>query len=135
MVTRDDCISIYRALRNDKKIAFDTTAPNPLGSVLSLSFLLQNPWSSPGLRLKLASLRGNRHSKQGVSTKSVNTLYECLWYLPRFDAFAALGPRTGDVRSFNALMTKWERVFITKGTYLLMEKCLMLVYRNLVKKM
>lgn len=46
-----------------------------------------------------------------------------------------LVPRTGDVRSFNGLMTKWERVFITKGTYLLMEKCLMLVYRNLVKKM
>lgn len=32
-------------------------------------------------------------------------------------------------------MERWERVFITKGTYLLMEKCLMLVYRNLVKKM
>lgn len=43
--------------------------------------------------------------------------------------------RTGDVRSFNALMERWERVFITNGTYLLMEKCLMLVYRNLVKKM
>lgn len=43
--------------------------------------------------------------------------------------------RTGDVRSFNALMEQWERVFITNGTYLLMEKCLMLVYRNLVKKM
>lgn len=43
--------------------------------------------------------------------------------------------RTGDVRSFNTLMERWERVFITKGTYLLMEKCLMLVYRNLVKKM
>lgn len=43
--------------------------------------------------------------------------------------------RTGDVRSFNELMTQWERVFISKGTYLLMEKCLMLVYRNLVKKM
>ncbi|CAM9121385.1 unnamed protein product [Sphacelaria rigidula] len=42
--------------------------------------------------------------------------------------------RTGDVRSFNALMEQWERVFITNGTYLLMEKCLMLVYRNLVKK-
>ncbi|CAN0367414.1 unnamed protein product, partial [Ectocarpus sp. 13 AM-2016] len=42
--------------------------------------------------------------------------------------------RTGDVRSFNELMTQWERVFISKGTYLLMEKCLMLVYRNLVKK-
>lgn len=43
--------------------------------------------------------------------------------------------RSGDVRSFNVLMAKWERVFIIKGTYLLMEKCLMLVYRNLVKKM
>lgn len=39
------------------------------------------------------------------------------------------------MRSFNELMTQWERVFISKGTYLLMEKCLMLVYRNLVKKM
>lgn len=43
--------------------------------------------------------------------------------------------RTGDVRSFNELLSKWEKVFINKGTYLLMEKCLMLVYRNLVKKM
>lgn len=43
--------------------------------------------------------------------------------------------RTGDVRRFNDLMSTWERAFITKGTYLLMEKCLMLVYRNLVKKM
>lgn len=43
--------------------------------------------------------------------------------------------RTGDVRKFNELMSKWERVFITTGTYLLMEKCVMLVYRNLVKKM
>eukprot|EP00752_Nemacystus_decipiens_P013829 g12278.t1 len=42
--------------------------------------------------------------------------------------------RTGDVRSFNDLLSKWEKVFINKGTYLLMEKCLMLVYRNLVKK-
>lgn len=46
----------------------------------------------------------------------------------------SLAIRTGDVRSFNALMERWERVFITNGTYLLMEKCLMLVYRNLVKK-
>lgn len=43
--------------------------------------------------------------------------------------------RTGDVRKFNELMSTWERVFITRGTYLLMEKCVMLVYRNLVKKM
>ncbi|CAM9631518.1 unnamed protein product [Laminaria digitata] len=42
--------------------------------------------------------------------------------------------RTGDVRKFNELMSTWERVFITRGTYLLMEKCVMLVYRNLVKK-
>ncbi|CAM9488721.1 unnamed protein product [Discosporangium mesarthrocarpum] len=41
----------------------------------------------------------------------------------------------GDVHSFNSLMETWERTFITKGTYLLMEKCLLLVYRNLVKKM
>lgn len=52
-----------------------------------------------------------------------------------FDLLALLIARTGDVRSFNALMERWERVFITNGTYLLMEKCLMLVYRNLVKKM
>lgn len=39
------------------------------------------------------------------------------------------------MRSFNQLLSKWEKVFISKGTYLLMEKCLMLVYRNLVKKM
>lgn len=39
------------------------------------------------------------------------------------------------MRSFNHLLSKWEKEFINKGTYLLMEKCLMLVYRNLVKKM
>lgn len=49
--------------------------------------------------------------------------------------FSFVSGRTGDVRSFNELLSKWERVFIGKGTYLLMEKCLMLVYRNLVKKM
>ncbi|CAN0302920.1 unnamed protein product [Ectocarpus sp. 12 AP-2014] len=53
--------------------------------------------------------------------------------LTHFHEFA-VAIRTGDVRSFNELMTQWERVFISKGTYLLMEKCLMLVYRNLVKK-
>ncbi|CAM9154842.1 unnamed protein product [Ascophyllum nodosum] len=54
--------------------------------------------------------------------------------LNHFHDFSVAISRTGDVRSFNALMAKWERVFITKGTYLLMEKCLMLVYRNLVRK-
>eukprot|EP00903_Cladosiphon_okamuranus_P015911 g14696.t1 len=53
--------------------------------------------------------------------------------LERYHDFS-VAIRRGDVRSFNLLLSKWEKVFINKGTYLLMEKCLMLVYRNLVKK-
>lgn len=62
-------------------------------------------------------------------------VYSTLFFSILFCSTLHTIARTGDVRSFNDLLSKWEKVFINKGTYLLMEKCLMLVYRNLVKKM
>ena len=86
--------------------------------------------SGPRARRSLSAFLSMFYKKNTVTDRSVEPPLSHQHF-----STSSAASRTGDVRSFNALMAKWERVFITKGTYLLMEKCLMLVYRNLVRKM
>ena len=44
------------------------------------------------------------------------------------------GIRTGDLRTFNDGLLKYQNLFITRGTYLLLEKCKTVCYRNLFKR-
>jgi nuclear mRNA export protein PCID2/THP1 len=50
--------------------------------------------------------------------------------------FAALSDslRQGDMKKFNNVMTTYEHRFISQGTYLLLERCRTLCYRNLLKR-
>uniref|UniRef100_A0A6U3NR12 PCI domain-containing protein n=1 Tax=Ditylum brightwellii TaxID=49249 RepID=A0A6U3NR12_9STRA len=44
------------------------------------------------------------------------------------------GIRTGDLRTFNDGLQKYQDLFIRRGTYLLLEKCKTVCYRNLFKR-
>jgi len=44
------------------------------------------------------------------------------------------GIRTGDLRTFNDGLNKYQDLFIRRGTYLLLEKCKTVCYRNLFKR-
>mmetsp|Transcript_19559 Transcript_19559/g.42193 ORF Transcript_19559/g.42193 Transcript_19559/m.42193 type:complete len:402 (+) Transcript_19559:100-1305(+) len=44
------------------------------------------------------------------------------------------GIRTGDLRTFNDGLLRYQNLFIRRGTYLLLEKCKTVCYRNLFKR-
>jgi len=50
-------------------------------------------------------------------------------YVPIVD-----GIRKGDLRKFNDALLQFQHLFITQGTYLLLEKCKTVCYRNLFKR-
>jgi hypothetical protein len=53
--------------------------------------------------------------------------------LHEFDALVA-GIKNGDLRTFTNGLVKHQELFIRRGTYLLLEKCKTLCYRNLLKR-
>ena len=62
---------------------------------------------------------------------SIELLQTC--NLPEFIPIAE-SLRTGDCRKFNDALIKYQNRFIRQGTYLLLEKCKMLCYRSLFKR-
>lgn len=55
--------------------------------------------------------------------------YQLHEYVPIVD-----GIRKGDLRKFNDALLEFQHRFITQGTYLLLEKCKTVCYRNLFKR-
>jgi hypothetical protein len=59
----------------------------------------------------------------------VLTKYSLYEFIPLVE-----GIRTGDLRTFNDGLAKYQDMFIRRGTYLLLEKCKAICYRNLFKR-
>lgn len=64
-----------------------------------------------------------------LPTQKLLQKYSLYEFLPLVE-----GIRNGDLRSFNDALLKYQDLFIRRGTYLLLEKCKTVCYRNLFKR-
>lgn len=64
-----------------------------------------------------------------LPTAALLEKYQLVEFLPLVE-----GLRKGDLRLFNDGLVQYQDLFIRRGTYLLLEKCKMVCYRNLFKR-
>eukprot|EP00814_Leptocylindrus_danicus_P013377 CAMPEP_0116008274 /NCGR_PEP_ID=MMETSP0321-20121206/2772_1 /TAXON_ID=163516 /ORGANISM="Leptocylindrus danicus var. danicus, Strain B650" /LENGTH=399 /DNA_ID=CAMNT_0003477079 /DNA_START=38 /DNA_END=1237 /DNA_ORIENTATION=+ len=93
---------------------------------LMFAYSNAEPWNKRRILnflLPIKLLRGRLPQKRLLEK------YEMHQYVPLVD-----GLRNGDLKSFSDALEKYGELFLKRGTFLLLEKCKYIVYRNLFKR-